>query len=141
MSELHDQVMAEFRANSGVVRDALGGFFKDMHLLLLHPVGRRSGQEHVPPLLYVDDGRRVVLVGSNGGSAQEPRWVANIEAMAEVTIEVGARTLRATPTVLRGGPERDRLYALAVAYWPDMRQYETTAAGRQFPVIQLDPQA
>jgi deazaflavin-dependent oxidoreductase (nitroreductase family) len=141
MSELNDQVMVEFRANSGVVRDALGGFFKDIHLLLLHHVGRRSGQEYVTPLLYVDDGRSMVLIGSNGGAAQEPLWCTNVEAMAAVTIEVGARTLQATPTVLRAGPERDRLYALVVDYWPDMRQYETTAAGRQFPVIRLDPQA
>jgi deazaflavin-dependent oxidoreductase (nitroreductase family) len=141
MSELNDQVIAEFQANGGVVRDALGGFFKGIHLLLLHHIGRRSGQEHVTPLLYVDDGSSVVLVGSNGGAEQEPLWVANVEAMSAVTIEVGERTLKAKPTVLRAGPERDRLYALAVDYWPDMLQYETTAAGRQFPVIRLDPQA
>jgi deazaflavin-dependent oxidoreductase (nitroreductase family) len=140
MSELNDQVIAEFRANGGVVRDALGGFFKDIHLLLLHHVGRRSGQEHVTPLLYVDDGRRLVLVGSNGAVPdKEPLWFANVEAMAEVTIEVGERTLKAKPTVLREGPERDRLYALAVDYWPDLLQYETKAAFRQFPVIRLGP--
>src|SRR5262245_33910341 len=141
MSEFNDQVIAEFRANGGVVRDALGGFFKAIHLLLLHHVGRRSGQEHVTPLLYVDDGSSVVLVGSNGGAEREPLWVANVEAMLEVTIEVGERTLKAQPTVLREGPERDRLYARAVDYWPDMLQYETKAVGRQFPVIRLNPQA
>jgi hypothetical protein len=59
MSELNDQVIAEFRANGGVVRDALGGFFKDIHLLLLHHVGRRSGQEHVTPIIVC--GRRLPL--------------------------------------------------------------------------------
>jgi len=141
MSEINDQVIAEFRANGGVVRNALGGFFKDIHLLLLHHVGRCSGQEYVTPLLYVDDGSSLVLVGSNGGAEQEPLWFANVKAMLEVTIEVGERTLKATPTVLREGPERDRLYALAVDYWPDMLQYETKAAFRQFPVIRLDPKA
>src|SRR5262245_12182604 len=42
MSELNDQVIAEFRANDGIVRDALGGFLKGIHLLLLYHVGRRS---------------------------------------------------------------------------------------------------
>jgi deazaflavin-dependent oxidoreductase (nitroreductase family) len=88
----------------------------------------------------VDDGCRLVLVGSNGAVPdKEPLWFANVEAMAEVTIEVGERTLKAKPTVLREGPERDRLYALAVDYWPDLLQYETKAAFRQFPVIRLDP--
>ncbi len=140
MSELNDQVIAEFRANGGVVRDALGGHFKNIHLLLLHHVGRRSGQGHVTPLLYVDDGSGFVLVGSNGAvPAKEPLWFRNVEAMSEVTIEVGARTLKAKPTVLREGPERDRLYALVVDYWPDLRQYETNAASRRFPLIRLDP--
>ena len=96
MSSLNEQIVAEFRANGGVVRDALGGFFKGIHLLLLHHVGRRSGQEHLTPLLYVDDGGSLVLVGSNGGAEKEPLWFANVEAMSEVTIEVGERTLKAS---------------------------------------------
>jgi len=139
MNELNDQVIAEFRANGGVVRDALGGHFKNIHLLLLHHVGRRSGQEHVTPLLYVDDGSSLLLVGSNGGATKEPLWFANVQAMAEVTVEVGGRTLKAKPTAVRDGPEWDRLYALAVDYWPDFLRYETNAASRRFPVIRLDP--
>jgi len=70
---------------------------------------------------------------------KEPLWFGNVEAMPEVTVEVGERTLRAKPIVLCEGPERDRLYALAVDYWPDLLQYETKAALRKFPVIRLDP--
>ena len=44
MTELDDQVVAEFRANAGVVVDAMGGHFKNIHLLLLHNTGRRSGE-------------------------------------------------------------------------------------------------
>ena len=44
MTELDDQVVTEFRANAGVVVDAMGGHFKNVHLLLLHNTGRRSGQ-------------------------------------------------------------------------------------------------
>ena len=43
MTELDDQVITEFRANAGVVLDAMGGHFKNVHLLLLHHTGRRSG--------------------------------------------------------------------------------------------------
>jgi hypothetical protein len=71
---------------------------------------------------YVDDGTSFVPVGSNGAvSAKEPLC-----------------TLKAKPTVLHEGPERDRLYALLVDYWPDLLQYHTKAF-RQFPVIRLDP--
>jgi deazaflavin-dependent oxidoreductase (nitroreductase family) len=138
MTELNDQVVAEFRANAGVVVDAMGGHFKNIHLLLLHNTGRRSGQEHVNPLLYVEDGDRYVLVGSNGGDDKEPAWLANVAAMPQVVIEVGERTLTAKPTILREGPEWERLHTAAVAYWPDILEYQTHTA-RTFPLIVLDP--
>jgi deazaflavin-dependent oxidoreductase (nitroreductase family) len=93
MTKLDDQVIAEFRANAGVVTDAMGGHFKDVHLLVLHHTGRNSGTRYVTPLLYVEDGDRYILVGSNGGNAKEPAWVANVAAMTEVLIEVGERRL------------------------------------------------
>jgi deazaflavin-dependent oxidoreductase (nitroreductase family) len=140
MSELNDQVIAEFRNSSGVVRDAMGGHFKDVRLLLLHHVGRRSGDEYVTPLLHATSGRSFLVAGSNGGSQREPAWVANVEADPEVIVEVGERTLPATATVLRDGPERDALYQVLVGIWPDMLQYETSTS-RKFPVLRLDPSA
>ena len=137
MTKLDDQVIAEFRANAGVVTDAMGGHFKDVHLLVLHHTGRNSGTRYVTPLLYVEDGDRYIVVGSNGGSAKEPAWVANVAAMTEVLIEVGERRLRAKPTLLREGPEWDRLYAAAVAYRPAILEYQTHTT-RTFPLIVLD---
>jgi deazaflavin-dependent oxidoreductase (nitroreductase family) len=137
VTELDDQVVAEFRANTGVVSDAMGGHFKDIHLLLLHHTGRRSGRRYVTPLLYVEDGDRYVLIGSNGGAEKEPAWVANVAAMAEVVVEVGGRTQTAKPTILRQGPAWDRLHATAVAYWPDILEYQTHTS-RTFPLIVLD---
>ena len=138
MTELNDQVVAEFRANAGVVVDAMGGHFKNIHLLLLHHTGRRSGQQNVTPLLYVENGDRYVLVGSNGGADKEPAWVANVAAASEVVVEVGEQTLSARPTILREGPEWDRLHAAAVAYWPDILEYQTQTT-RSFPLIVLEP--
>jgi deazaflavin-dependent oxidoreductase (nitroreductase family) len=124
MTELDDQVVTEFRANAGVVLDAMGGHFKNVHLLLLHHTGRRSGQQYLTSLLFVEDGDRYVLIGSNGGAEKEPAWVVNVAAMPEVVIEVGGRTLTAKPKILREGPEWDRLRAAAVAYWPDILEYQ-----------------
>jgi hypothetical protein len=38
----------------------------------------------------------------------------------------------------REGPEWDRLHAAAVAYWPDILEYQTHTT-RTFPLIVLDP--
>ena len=133
MSDFNEPIIAEFRANGGHV----GGHFEGKNMLLLHTVGRRTGLPRVNPLVYTTDTGRFLVGGSNGGAEKEPQWVANVEAMAEVTIEVGERTLQAKPTVLREGQERERLYAVMVEYWPDYLQYETRTS-RAFPVLQLD---
>jgi deazaflavin-dependent oxidoreductase (nitroreductase family) len=85
-------------------------------------------------MMYVDDRNRFVLVGSNGAvPAREPLWFVNVEAMPEVVIEMGKRTLKAKPTVFREDPKRDRLDALAVDCWPDLLEYETRAHSGSSP--------
>jgi deazaflavin-dependent oxidoreductase (nitroreductase family) len=134
MNDYNASTIAEFRANKGVV----GGHFEGKELLILHTIGHQTGKERLRPLIYTKDGESFVVVGSAGGAEQEPVWVANVEAMSEITVEVGERTITAKPSVLREGAERDRLYATMVAYWPDFTQYETKTS-RTFPVIRLDP--
>jgi deazaflavin-dependent oxidoreductase (nitroreductase family) len=138
MSDLNDSVIAEFRANGGVVTEAMGGHFKDSTVALLHHVGRRSGRTYVQPVLCTAYGDTYVLAGSNGGAPAEPFWVANLEAMSETTLELGTRIFRVKATVLRDGEVRDRLYAAFAAFWPDVLEYEKNT-DRSFPVIQLEP--
>ncbi|SEH47287.1 deazaflavin-dependent oxidoreductase, nitroreductase family [Mycolicibacterium rutilum] len=138
MTAPNDLVIAEFRANGGAVVEAMGGHFKEVHLLLLHHTGTRTGRRYVTPLIYVADGDSYVLVGSNGGAAKEPAWVANLAAVPETVVEVGERTLTVRPTVLRAGPEWDRLHRLAVDYWPDLVEYQSHT-DRTFPLVVLTP--
>lgn len=134
MSDFNTQVIEEFRANRGIV----GGHFEGKRLLILHTVGRRSGQPRLNPLVYTTNGRTFLVAGSNGGAEQEPVWVANVEAMSEVTVEVGEQTLTAKVSVVRDGEQWAEDYARLVEYWPDFRKYEQNT-DRKFAVVRLDP--
>lgn len=134
MNDFNAQIIEEFRANRGIV----GGHFEGADVALVHTVGRRSRNKVIKPLLYLSDGDALILVGSAGGAPKDPQWVANLEAMGEVTVEVGDTILTAKPTVLRDGPERDRLYPRYVEYWPDLLEYQTHT-DRTFPLVRLDP--
>jgi deazaflavin-dependent oxidoreductase (nitroreductase family) len=138
MASMNDQIIETFRTNAGVV----GGHFEGKRLVLLHYVGRRSGQERVTPLVAASDGDSYLVCGSMGGADEDPQWVANVEAgSGETTIEVGDRTLRAKTTVVRStSPEWQRLYGVWKTYWPDAAQYETRTS-RKFPIVRLDPVA
>ncbi|MFF2525414.1 nitroreductase/quinone reductase family protein [Streptomyces liangshanensis] len=140
MNALNDSVITEFRANGGVVTEAMGGHFRNSTLALVHHVGRRTGTRRVQPVLCMADGGHYVLIGSNGGAAEEPSWVGNLEAMSETTLELGALSFPVKPTVLRDGDERERLYAAYTAFWPDITDYEKNT-DRTFPVVLLEPLA
>jgi deazaflavin-dependent oxidoreductase (nitroreductase family) len=134
MSDFNTQVIEEFRANKGIV----GGHFEGKRLLILHTVGRRTGQPRLNPLVYTANGTRLLVAGSNGGAEKEPVWVSNVEAMSEVTIEVGEQTLKAKVSVVREGEEWAADYAKLVEYWPDFLKYEENT-DRKFAVVRLDP--
>jgi deazaflavin-dependent oxidoreductase (nitroreductase family) len=136
----NDDVIAEFRANSGAVTRAMGGALAKLQLVLLHHFGRRSGREYVTPVAYMAYEDDYLLLGSFAGAATEPHWVRNVENATELTVEVGRRSRIMTPTVLRDGAQRDRLYQAAREHWPFVLDYERQTS-RPFPVVRLAPSA
>ena len=139
MSDFNDWnqgVIAEFRANEGRV----GGSFEGAPMVLVHHVGRKSGNEYVTPLVYLpsegnDDS--IYIFASKGGAPTHPDWYGNLTAAGQATIEVLGRTYQATVTEL-SGEERDRVYAEQVKRMPGFGEYaEKTQGIRKIPVLQL----
>jgi deazaflavin-dependent oxidoreductase (nitroreductase family) len=134
----NDDVISEFRSNSGSVTLAMGGALAHLDLVLLHHLGHNSGREYTTPLAYMTYEGDYLLLGSFAGAATEPKWVSNVEHATELTVEVGTQTMTMSPNVLREGPDRDRLYTAARAHWPFIVEYEKQTT-RPFPVISLTP--
>ncbi len=124
-------IIDEFRANAGKV----GGYFAGRTLLLLHTVGKRTGQERVNPVAYVADGDRYVIIASKGGAPTHPDWYRNLCAHPLVTLEVGTQKFQAQAQVALE-PERTRLYDKMVAMMPAFAEYQEKTT-RQIPVIVL----
>lgn len=125
-----------YRATRGVVGHRIP--LLDWRSLLLSHVGRKSGRVYTTPLLYIPDGERFVVVGSNAGDEKPPAWWLNLEARPEARVQVGAdeHTVRAR---LAQGDERARLWAALVANYRDYARYERLTAGkRALPVVILE---
>jgi deazaflavin-dependent oxidoreductase (nitroreductase family) len=132
--DFQQQVIAEFRANSGRV----GGPFEGARLLLLTTTGARSGTPHTVPLGYLPDGaHQFLVIGSAGGSPRHPAWFHNLVAEPRVTVEDGVFVADAVAVVLEGA-ERDRAFARAVETDPGWAEYESQS-GRVLPVVALRP--
>jgi deazaflavin-dependent oxidoreductase (nitroreductase family) len=129
----NSKIISEFRANGGKV----GGPFEGAPLLLLHTTGAKTGQERVSPVMYLQDGDRLVVFASKAGADTNPAWFHNLAANPKVTVEVGSRTRTAVARVA-DGEERHRLWEAQKAAWPGFAEYETRTR-RQIPVVILEP--
>jgi deazaflavin-dependent oxidoreductase (nitroreductase family) len=131
MNDWNANVIAEFRANEGV----LGGSFEGAPVLLLHTNGAKSNQERVNPMMYLDyEGHRYVFA-SKGGAPDNPDWYHNLVAKPKVTVEVGTETYEATATAV-SREERDRVYPVQAERFPGFAEYEQKTT-RVIPVVEL----
>ena len=105
-----------------------------MPTLELHTIGAKSGERRSRLLTspIVEDGR-VVLVGSNGGGARSPGWVANLRAHPEVEITMGGATHRYHARVVTGD-ERAHLWGRIVKRYAVYAGYQRRAP-REIPVV------
>jgi len=108
--------------------------------LLLTTTGRKSGEKFIFPLFYGETGNSYFVIASKGGAPEHPGWYRNLSATPDVEVQVGTRKIHATARTATG-EERARLWEAAVKIWPPFADYQVKSAGRQIPVVVLDPKA
>lgn len=135
MSDWNDRIIAEFRANDGMV----GGPFEGAPLLLLHSTGARSGEVRVHPMMYQAVGDDFAVFASKAGADTHPAWyhnlVAHPDARIEVGTESGVETFDVVARVLEG-EERASVWAEQKARYPGFADYEAKTE-RVIPVVLL----
>lgn len=110
---------------------------KPVPVLLLDHVGRRSGEQYTTPLLYLEDGPRLVVVASQGGLPKHPQWFHNLRAHPDTRVQVG-REVRAVHARVADEAERAGLWPRLVDLYADFATYAQTT-DRVIPVVVLDP--
>ena len=136
-NDWNTKIIDEFRTNGGLV----GGQFEGAPLLLLTTKGRRSGTPRTSPVMYLDDGTgRWLIFASKAGAPTHPDWFLNLQANADVTVEIGNRPVTPARAVVLDGDERDRWYAEQARRYPGFAEYQDKT-DRVIPVVALIPQA
>ena len=130
------KVIEEFRANEGRV----GGNFEGAPVTLVHSRGRKSGRDHVTPMMYLadeTDPATIYVFASKAGHPSHPDWYYNLTTAGEGEVEVGTETYPVTVSE-PGGDERDRIYAEQARRYPGFAGYEEKTTGvRTIPVLAL----
>jgi F420H(2)-dependent quinone reductase len=114
-------------------------FPRGIPVLLLTTVGRKSGARRTAPLVYLEDGSRLILGASQSGLPSHPQWYLNISANPEVEVQIGPRVRKmrardATPE------ERDVFWPRLVAHNRDFASYQAWT-DRVIPIVVLEPVA
>src|SRR6476660_5611933 len=87
-----------YRMTDGLV----GGNFMGAPMLLLTTTGRKTGQKHTTPLVYLRDGDDVVVIASNGGSDKHPQWWLNLTADPRAEVQAGNKKSTVRADITRG---------------------------------------
>jgi deazaflavin-dependent oxidoreductase (nitroreductase family) len=106
--------------------------------MLLTTAGAKTGLPRTHPLLYVVDGRGLLLIASNYGNPGNPAWYRNLTANPEVDVLAGEHTGRYTATEITDPEARERAWALALDTYAGYGDYEARAGNRTIPLIRLE---
>ncbi len=115
------------------------GLFLGQPVGLLGTTGARSGQPRETPLLYVDDGARVIVVASNVGKPHHPAWFHNLRAHPEVTFLRRGGHQGSYLARVAEGSERAELWKRVNDLYAGYETYQHRTDGREIPVVVLDP--
>ena len=130
------KTIAKFRANQNRVSKV----FEGAPIVLVHHRGRKSGREHVTPVMYLPhdtDPDIIYVFATKGGAPASPDWYHNLTAAGDGSVERGTQAYKVTVREL-AGPERDRVYAEQARRYPGFAEYERQTAGvRTIPVLEL----
>jgi F420H(2)-dependent quinone reductase len=106
-------------------------------VLLLTSTGRRSGQLRTAPVLYLRDGGRLCVIGSNAGNKHAPAWSHNLKANPEAEIEIGRERTQVRARVAEG-EERAELWQKMNAQYEGFDDYDQRTS-RDIAVFVLEP--
>jgi deazaflavin-dependent oxidoreductase (nitroreductase family) len=129
----NEGLIQDFRAHGKVTK----GPFVGRDVLLLTTKGAKSGLERTNPLVYSQEGDKLVIVASKGGAPTNPGWYHNLRKQPIVTVELGGERFAARANVAKPESERRRLYDQHAVKNPGFKDYEKRTS-RRIPVITLE---
>jgi F420H(2)-dependent quinone reductase len=118
-------------------RGRIGGRVGRAPVLLLTTTGRKSGQQRTAPVLFMADGDRLVVIGSNAGNERPPAWALNLRAGPEAEVQVRADRRQVRARVAEG-EERADLWRRMNEQYGGFEDY-SASTGREIAVFVLEP--
>lgn len=105
-------------------------------ILLLHTIGRKSGQDREIPIAYFDYEDHFLIVASNWGKEKQADWYLNLKDHPQARLEVKGKVLSVTAREAQG-EEYDRLWKFATEHHPPYLDYKKMTT-RHIPIMMFE---
>jgi deazaflavin-dependent oxidoreductase (nitroreductase family) len=119
-------------------RGRLFGRLDRAPVLLLTTVGRHSGRPRTAPVVYLADGDRLIVIGSNAGHSKAPAWSLNLEANPLADVELRGGERRNVLARIAAGEERAELWRKVNEMYSGFEDYSARTT-REIRLFVLEP--
>ncbi len=106
-------------------------------VLLLTTIGRRSGKTRTAPVLYLADGQRLIVIGSNAGNERAPAWALNLRSNPHCDVQVLGERRKVSARVAEGD-EREQLWQRMNEQYAGFDDYRARTS-RDIALFVLEP--
>ena len=114
-------------------RGKIGNKLGKQTVLILHTVGRKSGQDHAIPIAYFDYQGSFLIVASNWGKERQADWYLNLKHDPHARLEIKGDTLAVVAHEALG-EEYDRLWIFVTRQYSQYLKYQQMTK-RRIPVM------
>ena len=111
-----------------------GTTLRGLPVIIVTNTGWKTGAIRKTPLMKVTDGKRYILIASQGGAPNHPLWYHNLKADSKVEIRDGVNVYSMVAKEINDNKERARLWKLAVEAFSPYQEYQEKTE-RTIPVF------
>ena len=111
-----------------------GTTLRGLPVIIVTNTGWKTGAIRKTPLMKVTDGKRYILIASQGGAPNLPLWYHNLKADSKVEIRDGVNVYSMVAKEINDTKERARLWKLAVEAFSPYQEYQEKTE-RTIPVF------
>ncbi len=123
-----------YEASNGIE----GGTLDGRPVIILTHTGAKTGAIRKNPIMRIPAGDAYVAVASAAGAAANPAWYFNLLAHPHIHVQDHSEHHDLVAREVHGA-EKERLWQVAEGYWPHFPEYRQKAAGRDIPILLLEP--
>ena len=106
--------------------------------IIVTHVGNKTGAMRKIPLMRVKVESSYVLIGSKGGSPENPGWVYNLRQNRDVEIRDKTKVFQMRVREVTSDKERDNLWNAGTKAYPPYTDYQAKTS-RKIPVFIAEP--